>query len=152
MNGKTLTDSQMNLLAKIAECLIPKTTNMPSAAEIGAAEYIDSNIQTSAESKKLVIQGLQSIEIKATDTGKEFKDLDIDERTNILKYIEETHPSFFNYVLKQTCNAYYTNSSILDLIGAPNRPPQPAGYDLEQGDLSSLEAVRARGPIWRDIK
>ena len=152
MNGKTLTDSQMNLLAKIAECLIPKTTNMPSAAEIGAAEYIDSNIQTSAESKKLVIQGLQSVEIKATDTGKEFKDLDIDERTNILKYIEETHPSFFNYVLKQTCNAYYTNSSILDLIGAANRPPQPAGYDLEQGDLSSLEAVRARGPIWRDIK
>ena len=98
MNGKTLTDSQMNLLAKIAECLIPKTTNMPSAAEIGAAEYIDSNIQTSAESKKLVIQGLQTIEIKATDSGKEFKDLDIDERTNILKYIEETHPSIFNYV------------------------------------------------------
>ena len=152
MNGKTLTDSQMNLLAKIAECLIPKTTNMPSAAEIGAAEYIDSNIQTSAESKKLVIQGLQSIEIKSTDTGKEFKDLDIDERTNILKSIEEMHPSFFNYVLKQTCNAYYTNSSILNLIGAPNRPPQPAGFDLEQGDLSSLEAVRARGPIWRDIK
>ena len=152
MNGKTLTDSQMNLMAKIAECLIPKTTNMPSAAEIGAAEYIDSNIQTSAESKNLIIQGLQSIEIKSTDTGKEFKDLDIDERTNILKYIEETHPSFFNYVLKHTCNAYYTNSSILNLIGAPNRPPQPAGYNLEQGDLSSLEAVRARGPIWRDIK
>ena len=152
MNGKILTDSQMNLMAKIAECLIPKTTNMPSAAEIGSAEYIDSNIQTSAESKKLVIQGLQSIEIKSTDTGKEFKDLDIDERTNILKYIEETHPSFFNYVLKQTCNAYYTNSSILNLIGAPNRPPQPAGFDLEQGDLSSLETVRARGPIWRDIK
>ena len=152
MNGKTLTENQLNIMAKITECLIPKTNTMPSAAEIGAAEYIDSNIQSSAKSKNLVIQGLQAIEIKSTDTGTKFKDLDIDERTNILKYIEETHPSFFNYVLKQTCNAYYTNSSILDLIGAPNRPPQPTGFDLEQGDLSSLEAVRARGPIWRDIK
>jgi hypothetical protein len=152
MKGKTFTEYQLTLMAKIVECLIPKTATMPSAAEIGAAEYIDSTIQSSAESKKLVIQGLQAVEIKSIETGREFRDLGLDVRTNILEHIEKTWPSFFNYMLKQTCNAYYTNARILELIGAPTRPPQPAGFDLEQGDLSALESVRARGPIWRDIK
>tara|TARA_Y100001960_G_C14773065_1_gene881346 strand:+ start:83 stop:541 length:459 start_codon:yes stop_codon:yes gene_type:complete len=151
MNGTTFTDAQLDLMRKAAECLIPKKDSMPSASEIGAAEYIDANLQTSPKSRKLVLQGIQEIEIKSMTTGTEFKNLGFNERTMILKQIEESNPPFFAYILKQTCNAYYTHPNVLNLIGAPNRPPQPAGFELEQGDLSSLESVRARGAIWRDI-
>ena len=40
---------------------------------------------------------------------------------------------------------------MLEAIGVEPRPPFPKGYQVEQGDFSLLDPVRARGPIWRDI-
>jgi hypothetical protein len=45
----------------------------------------------------------------------------------------------------------HTRDLIARLTGYPNRPPQPEGYALEPFDESLLAAVRARGPIWRQV-
>ena len=47
-------------------------------------------------------------------------------------------------------NGYYINPTVLESLGLEARPPQPKGYVVEAGDLSSLEAVVQRGQAYRD--
>ena len=49
-----------------------------------------------------------------------------------------------------TYNGYYINPTALGSLGLDPRPPQPRGYVVEAGDLSSLEAVVQRGQVYRD--
>ena len=46
--------------------------------------------------------------------------------------------------------AYYRDDRVLLALRLEARAPFPKGYDLEQGDWSLLDAVRARPPLWRD--
>lgn len=45
--------------------------------------------------------------------------------------------------------AYYRDDRVLTAIGMDPRPPFPAGYPVEQIDLSLLDPVRRRGSIVR---
>lgn len=45
---------------------------------------------------------------------------------------------------------YYRDDRVMEAIGMEARPPFPLGYEVEEGDWSMLEAVQARGKIWRD--
>lgn len=45
--------------------------------------------------------------------------------------------------------AYYRDPQVMTAIGLEPRPPFPQGYEVEQGDWSLLEPVRARGKIYR---
>ena len=78
-----------------------------------------------------------------------------DAREDALRALEAAQPDRFGQVVTAAYNAYYTDPRVRDLIarltGYPNRPPQPEGYALEPFDESLLAAVRARGPIWRQL-
>lgn len=78
-----------------------------------------------------------------------------DAREDALRALEAAQPDRFGQVITAAYNAYYTDPRVRDLIerltGYPNRPPQPEGYALEPFDESLLDAVRARGPIWRQV-
>ncbi len=45
---------------------------------------------------------------------------------------------------------YYRDDRVMRSLGMEPRPPFPQGFEVEQGDWSLLEKVRARGKIWRD--
>ena len=47
------------------------------------------------------------------------------------------------------CQSYYRDPRVLESLGTPPRPPFPEGYEIQQGDWSLLDPVRARGPIYR---
>jgi len=47
---------------------------------------------------------------------------------------------------------YYRDDRVMESIGMEARPPFPLGYEVEEGDWSMLEAVQARGKIWRDAQ
>ncbi|MCY3884402.1 MAG: hypothetical protein OXG24_05730 [Gammaproteobacteria bacterium] len=49
-----------------------------------------------------------------------------------------------------TLQCYYCDSRVLESLGVEPRPPFPKGFEVQQGDLSLLEPVRKRGPIYRD--
>ena len=50
-----------------------------------------------------------------------------------------------------TAECYYRDPRVLKAIGVEQRPPFPKGYQVEQGDFSLLDPVRARGPVWREV-
>ena len=84
-----------------------------------------------------------------------FADLPQLRREEFLHEIEAQDARRFDAVITAAYNAYYTDPAIRDIIerltGYPNRPPQPEGYVLDQFDESLLDAVKARGPIWRPV-
>mgnify|MGYP001177384245 CR=1 FL=1 len=84
---------------------------------------------------------------------KGFVDLPQLRREEFLHEIEAQDAARFDAVITAAYNAYYTDPAIRDIIerltGYPNRPPQPEGYVLDPFDESLLDAVKARGPIWR---
>jgi hypothetical protein len=52
-------------------------------------------------------------------------------------------------LLLYTLGCYYKHPRILAHYGFEARPPHPKGYDVAPIDLSLLDPVRARGPIYR---
>jgi lambda repressor-like predicted transcriptional regulator len=44
---------------------------------------------------------------------------------------------------------YYRDDRVLKSLNLEPRAPFPTGYQLEQGDWSLLDAVKARAPMWR---
>ncbi len=85
----------------------------------------------------------------------DFGTLQQTQREDILRGIEADRADQFDAVVTVSYNAYYTTPRIRDVIerltGYENRPPQPLGYELEPFDESLLDAVKARGPIWRPV-
>jgi len=45
---------------------------------------------------------------------------------------------------------YYRDDRVMQALGMEARAPFPKGYEVPEGDWSMLEAVQARGKIWRD--
>jgi hypothetical protein len=44
---------------------------------------------------------------------------------------------------------YYRDDRVVRSLGLEPRPPYPKGHELEDGDWSLLDPVRARAPMWR---
>jgi hypothetical protein len=44
---------------------------------------------------------------------------------------------------------YYRDDRVLKSLNLEPRAPFPRGHQLEQGDWSLLDAVKARAPMWR---
>jgi hypothetical protein len=44
---------------------------------------------------------------------------------------------------------YYRDDRVVRSLGLETRPPYPKGYELEDGDWSLLDPVRARPTMWR---
>lgn len=77
------------------------------------------------------------------------------QREDIVRGIETDNTDQFDAVVTAAYNAYYTDPAIRDVVerltGYENRPPQPLGYELEPFDERLLDAVKARGAIWRRV-
>ena len=58
-------------------------------------------------------------------------------------------PELSALLVSLTVQCYYRDDRVMASLGMAPRPPFPEGFELESGDWSLLDPVRARGPIWR---
>lgn len=147
-----LIDAQLVLVTSILDRVVPPEGEKPGAGQLGVAEYLDRVVAASARLKKLFTRGLAQIEITSHGQhSREFSDLPAEQRDAVLSEVESAEPEFFEALVRQTYNGYYTDSRVLELLGLEARPPQPQGYDVPPGDLSLLENVKRRGKVYRDV-
>ena len=59
--------------------------------------------------------------------------------------------SLADVLMAVTVRCYYGDDRVMRSFGMEPRAPYPQGHEVEQGDWSLLEPVRARGPIWRGV-
>ncbi len=62
---------------------------------------------------------------------------------------EAAEPEFFDQLVLQTYNGYYTNPEVFELIGYTIPKPAPPGSRPELLDVSLLDQQRKREPFWK---
>jgi hypothetical protein len=146
--SENLIEEQRRTLNVLLNLIIPpsKDGKMPSAADVGFFDYLDSNKQM-----PWLKEGLQKIVVESLNKyGKEFSVLNGSEQTQLIHSIKRLYRKFFNRLTTQVMQCYYQNDDVLEAIGLETRPPFPKGYLLEEGDITLLEPVYLRGKIYRD--
>ena len=99
----------------------------------------------------LFTQGLGKIEIARPGIkGGQFGDLPPTEQDETLKSVESSTPEFFQELVRQTYNGYYTNPQVFGAIGYAPGIPTP-GEMLALLDESLLEKQRQRAPFWTKV-
>ena len=145
---------QTALMAAVVDRLIPRDGDHPSASEAGAVEFIDAAVAKSAALPRLFLAGLNRIESESLRSGgARFAELRDELQDQVLKAVEIGGGSeFFEALIGQTYNAYYTNPDAVSALGLDPRPPQPAGYEVDAGEsaLKLLDSVIARGRAYRE--
>ena len=160
---RVLTDAQRELLTQVLDRIVPADGGLPGAGEIGVAEFVEnasgsrqgqdrrSRAGGNPSATRLLVGGLKQIEITAGRRGPgTFSDLDGDAKDEVLRAAESESPNFFAELVRLTYVGYYSQPCIVAALGLEARPPQPLGFDLEQADLSPLDNVRRRGPVYRE--
>ena len=150
---------QATLMKSVLNQIITADEKYPGAGDLGLVGYIDKAIggsrlssQSNLELRRLFADGVTMLEqVSMTSYSSSFVDLTRDEQIRVLLLVEEDFPQFFSALKRYTYDGYYTNPQILQIAGAPLRPPQPLGHSLDSGDLSSLDSVRSRGKIYKDV-
>ena len=145
-----LAPEQLRLLEEVLDALIPPSEDgrMPGAGEIGAAETLRERAESDAGLRAALEAGLAALAGRLAEGG--LRALPPAERMRALESLGDEVPAFLPSLVFHTFTAYYQHPRVLEGLGLPGRPPFPEGYDLEPGDLSGLEKVRARGRLYRE--
>ena len=141
---------QLAILIEVVGLIIPKSTKY----EVPGADdpKIFSKILNLCEKKqKFISQHLNTIEkTSRAQYKKPFVEADFEIKTNILNSLGRDS-QFFSFLIKTVVQFYYQDDRVLKSLDIAARPPYPLGHEVEQGDLSLLEPVRARGEIFRKV-
>jgi hypothetical protein len=142
--------AQQTLLSQVLNRLIPATDNFPGAGDLGVVSYVDTVVGRSTELKRLFAQGLMHIALTSQALqGQDFSALAEDQQDAVLRHVETLQPVFFEALVQHTYSGYYSHPTVIRLLGLEARPPQPRGYHLEGLDLTLLDNVKQRGPLYR---
>ena len=144
--------AQCELLVSVLNRIVPAAGTFPGAGDLGVASYIDRLVGQSAALKRLFAQGLVQITLTSqTQHAQPFTALLEEQRDAVLHHVEAIAPEFFEALVTHTYSGYYSHPTIVRLLGMEGRPPQPRGHHMEPLDLSLLDNIKQRQPIYRQV-
>lgn len=141
-----LSQSEQECLRSIVGCMIPAsaTYGIPGADDPAVFDDLLASIRRDGDALRTILATVDR------EAGGRLADLAPGERCALLARLRQERPGFFGVVEALTSRAYYRNDAVVRSIGMEPQAPFPKGFDLPQGDLSLLDAVRHRGKIYRD--
>jgi hypothetical protein len=139
-----LSADQCRSLRCLAEMMIPASTeyDVPSAGDEAIFGEILRSLGRDAGPVTAVLQTL--------DADGPFADLDPQRRDAIAAQLRETGGSALAYLTRIILQCYYGDDRVMRSLGMEPSPPFPKGFEVEQGDWSLLDPVRARPKLYRD--
>ena len=146
-----LSAQQRRTLAALLDLIIPPSGDgrMPGAAEYDIWGYIHDAAATLAP---VIRDELARLDAQArAQQGESFAALDESARQILVGQMRAADPDFLARLAEQTIACYYQQDRVMIAIGMEARPPFPVGYQVEAGDLSLLDPVRARGRVYRQV-
>jgi len=150
-NGSGFSDDERRALASVLDQIIPESRDgaLPGAGQLGLAEHIEETQRQTPELRPAIDEGLTALgEILGARGAAGLEDLDGAQRLEVMNELVAKAPAFVTGLVFHTYVAYYQHARVVEALGLEPRPPHPQGYALESGDLSPLEALRRRGPIF----
>jgi hypothetical protein len=141
---------QRRALESLLDEIIPRSGDgrLPGAGEAGLVDYIDRN---AAGLRPAIERALSRLGELAGERGaRDFAALSREDRLEVLNRVATDQPDLLPGLILHTYIGYYQSDRVLAGLGLEPRPPYPAGYEMEPGDLSLLDGVRRRSKLYRD--
>jgi hypothetical protein len=143
-----LSDDHCRSLRRLAEIMIPASAeyDVPSAGDEAIFRDILQSLGRDAGYVSAVLEKLDAI------GGGMFADLPPAERETAAGRLREIGGEALTYLGRIILQCYYRDDRVMRSLGMEPRAPYPKGFEVEQGDWSLLDAVRARPKLYRDAK
>jgi len=144
--------AQRSLLSEVINRIIPTKDKLPGAGELGIAASIEEAAAATPELTRLFNDGLAQIGLAVgRDSAGGFEALSNTAKDDLLRSVETANPVFFEQLVLQTYNGYYTNSEVFEQIGYSLPKLAPPGSQPELLDVSLLDQQRKREPFWKKV-
>lgn len=149
-DNRIFDEGQRALVKGVLARIIPAEGKLPDAGALGLVDFIEAAISRQPNHRRRFIDGLADIEITASRQGSQvFAELPGPAKDATLRAVEASNADFFEELVRQTYNGYYTHPRILNLIGYSPTPPRPQGEQPELLDETLLAKQRQRAPFWK---
>ena len=141
---------EREVLRRVAGILIPASDEygIPGADDEAIFARILVLATERAESIKSGVDALNALARERHDEG--FVGLNDAQRTALLR--DEASSTFLRRMIHCTATSYYEDGRVLESIDLKSTPPFPGGHEIEQGDWTLLDPVKARAPFYRRVE
>ena len=140
-----LTPAQRDDLATIAALMIPASAeyNVPGADDAAIQADIVATMGRDTDAVRVALDHLARL------AGQPLARLDESGREAVAREFRATGGAAAATLSRVILQCYYRDDRVLRSLNLELRPPFPKGYDMEQGDWSLLDPVKARPATWR---
>jgi hypothetical protein len=140
-----LTAAQRDDLRAVAAMIIPASSeyNVPGADDAVIQADMLATLGRDAPAVSAALDHLARL------AGMSLAKLDAAQREAVAKEFRASGGAATATLVRVVLQCYYRDDRVLRSLGLELRPPFPKGYELEQGDWSLLDPVKARPPTLR---
>ena len=140
-----LTPAQCDDLRVIAAMMIPASReyNVPGADDAAVQADILATMGRDTDSIRAALDSIARL------AGSPLAQLDDSRRDALASEFRATGGAPAATLIRVILQCYYRDDRVLRSLNLELRPPFPRGYELEQGDWSLLDPVKARPAMWR---
>lgn len=142
----TLHDAQRRSLRRVAAMMIPASEayGVPGADDEAIFADVVRSLGRDADAVRAALGRLDEL------AGGTFADRSGVAQRAAAQRLREGDAVLAGVLATVVARCYYRDDRVMRSLGMEPRPPFPKGFDVEQGDWSLLDPVRARGRIWRE--
>jgi hypothetical protein len=140
-----LSSGQRNDLRTVAAMIIPASTEyaVPGADDAAIQADILKTMGRDTEAVRAALDHLARL------AGKPLAELDSTRRDAVANEFRASGGPAAATLVRVVLQCYYRDDRVLRSLGLELRAPFPLGYELEQGDWSLLDPVKAMSPSLR---
>jgi hypothetical protein len=148
MPDQNLTADETHDLRALARMIIPpsETYHVPGADDETIFADICRSLDRDFADVRRALADLKQL------SGGAFADLAPERRAQVANAFREKGGNALAALVRVVLLCYYRDDRVMISLGQEPRSPFPKGHVVEQGDLSLLDPVRARPPIWRKVR
>jgi len=145
MSETPLTPAQRDDLRSVAAMMIPASAeyNVPGADDAAIQADIVATMGRDTDAVRVALDHLARL------AGQPLARLDESGREAVAREFRATGGAAAATLSRVILQCYYRDDRVLRSLNLELRPPFPKGYDMEQGDWSLLDPVKARPATWR---
>ena len=143
-------ESQHPLVRAVLNRLVPPGGGFPGAGDLELLHHLDRAASASTAIRRMFVEGMRQIAVESERRhARSLEDLTPALQDAVLRQVEGEHRAFFESLVSQTYQAYYSHPTIVQLLGLEARPPQPLGHALPPFDPTLTRPVSTRGALYR---
>jgi hypothetical protein len=148
MNEQLLNDTESADFHCLAGIIIPPSTkyDVPGADDATIFADIVGSIGRDADQVRSALARLRTL------AGGSLAGLDAARRVEVAVLLRAEGGAAVAVLTRIVLLCYYRDDRVMVSLGLEPRPPFPKGHEIEQGDWSLLNPVRARQAFWRPVR